>query len=264
MAHNNSRWIRTLLSCMLAATCFFTPLSQLLPDPGFLSGNTSRESKFANIAHVQAASMFGDHAYVAESTRYRLYMKEEDLSLIVEDKETGAYMESAIPYDDGKNNDSWLGAMKSAIVLTMINGNDDTQQADLINDDVNKQISYTGDGFEAKLYWTRYQFGMTLQVSITDEGVVARIPEDSIHEDGTSYYIGTLALYPYMGTSYLDEKEGYIFVPDGNGALIYLNDKEGRFKSGFSGMIYGSDIGIDESDVTTLLMDKYNTISDAE
>nr|MCR5031605.1 hypothetical protein [Lachnospiraceae bacterium] len=47
-------------------------------------------------------------------------------------------------------------------------------------------------------------------------------------------------------------------------ALIYLNDKEGRFKSGFSGMIYGSDIGIDESDVTTLLMDKYNTISDAE
>lgn len=36
-----------------------------------------------------------------------------------------------------------------------------------------------------------------------------------------------------MGNSYLDDKAGYMLVPDGNGALIYLDDKEGRFKSGF-------------------------------
>ena len=72
--------------------------------------------------------------------------------------------------------------------------------------------------------------------------------DDSIVEDGTSYCLGTISLYPYMGNSYMDEKEGYLLVPDGNGALIYLDDKEGRFKSGFSSMIYGSDIGFDESD----------------
>ena len=206
---------------------------------------------------------FGSHKFVAESSKYRLYMDEEDLSLIVEDKETGAYMESAIGYDDGKNNDSWLGAMKSAIVITMINGNDDTRQADLINDAAKKTVKYTDKGFEAEIYWTKFKFGLTLKVEITDDGVVALVPDESIREDGNSYYIGTVSIYPYMGNSYLDDKEGYIFVPDGNGALIYLDDKEGRFKSGFSGMIYGSDIGFDESDVTTLLKDRYNTISDA-
>ena len=91
----------------------------------------------------EAATEINGHTFVAESTGYRLYMDESDLSLVVEDKETGAYMESSISHDDGKNNASWIGAMKSAVVLTMINGNDDTQQADLINDDVKKDIKYT-------------------------------------------------------------------------------------------------------------------------
>ena len=217
---------------------------------------------YASVAN--AANEISGHSFVAESTKYRLYMNEEDLSLVVEDKESGAYMESAIGYDDGKNNDSWLGAMKSAVVLTMINGNDDTQQADLINDAVTKDITYTDTGFTAKINWTRYRFGLTLEVSITDKGLTVNIPDESIHEDSTDFYIGTISVYPYMGNSYLDDKEGYIFVPDGNGALIYLNDKEGRFKSGFSGMVYGSDAGFEESDVTTLLKDRYNTISDSE
>ncbi|MCR4586937.1 MAG: hypothetical protein K5682_00890 [Lachnospiraceae bacterium] len=252
MAHNRrNKVIARILTIVIVTLLQF---SGIFADCGF--SGTCRT--------VRAAEEIDGHAYVAESDAYRLYMKEEDLSLVVENKETGAYMESAISYDDGKNNDSWLGAMKSAIVMTMINGNDDTQQADLINDNVNKNITFTDNGFSAELYWTKYQFGLTLEVSITNDGVVANIPDASIHEDGTNYYIGTIALYPYMGNSYLDEKEGYIFVPDGNGALIYLDDKEGRFKSGFSGMIYGGDIGLDESDVTTLLMDRYNTISDAE
>ncbi len=215
-------------------------------------------------AVVSAATEINGHTYLTESSDYRLYLNEEDLSLVMENKETGAFMESSISYDDGNNNATWLGAMKSAVVITIINNNDDTKQADLVNDDVKKTITYTDNGFSADLYWTKYQFGVTLEVSLTDEGLVARVPEESIREDGNQYYIGTLSLYPYMGNSYLDDKEGYLLVPDGNGALIYLDDKEGRFKSGYSGMIYGSDVGFDELNVVTLLWERYNTISDAE
>lgn len=215
---------------------------------------------------VEAASYndINGHAFVTENDNFRLYMNEEDLSVVVEDKATGAYMESSISYDDGKNNKTWLGAMKSALVITMINQSTDTKQADLINDDVNKTITYTNDGFIAKVYWKKYKFGMTLQVALTEDGLVATIPDDSIIEDGSDYQIGTISIYPYMGNSYLDDKEGYMFIPDGNGALIYLDDKEGRFSSGYSSMIYGSDIGFDESDVTSMLWDKYEMVTDAE
>jgi len=216
------------------------------------------------IVNAYASSAINGCDLLTENSSYALYLNKEDLSIVVEDKSTNAYMTSAPEYDDGKNNDTWIGAMHSAVVLTMINGNDDTQQADLVNDEVKKDISYTENGFEAKLYWTKYRLGLTLKVELNEDGISVMVPDDSIVEDGTSYFIGTISLYPYMGCSYMDEKEGYMLVPDGNGALIYLDDKEGRFKSGFSGMIYGQDAGFEESNVQTLLKDKYNTIQDSE
>lgn len=171
---------------------------------------------------VQAAEKeFKGHKLVTENEAYALYMREEGLSVIVYDKAAGTCMESAVSYDDGKNNAQWMGAMQSALVLNLIYSNVDTQQADLINDDVTQEITYTDRGFSAKVYWNKYKLGMTLEVTLNEDGITARIPDESIVEDGDTY-IGTIALYPYLGYSYLDEKEGYMFLPDGNGALIYL------------------------------------------
>lgn len=217
-----------------------------------------------NISVVYAQDELDGHKYVASSSGYNLYVSEEDLSVIIEDKTTGARLESYPTYDDQKCNATWIGAMRSAVVMTLISANDDTKQADLVNDDVDKKITYTDTGFTATLYWNTYKLGVTLEVSLTDEGLTARIAEDSIKEDGDSYYIGTVSMYQYMGTSYLDDKEGYMFIPDGNGALVYLDDKEGRFSSGYSALIYGEDVGFDESEVNTLLLDRYNTISDPQ
>ena len=219
---------------------------------------------FDSVITVKAEESINGHKFLTENSKYRMYVNEEDLSLVIEDKATGKYMESSVSYDDGKNNDIWLGAMKSAIVLSLINNNSDTTQAHLINDDNTKKDTYRDDGFTAEIYWTKLKLGMTLEVTLTEDGVVARVPEESIKEDGNKYYIGTVRIYPYMGCSYLDEKEGYMLVPDGNGALIYLDDKEGRYSSGYSGVIYGTDVGFEESKVETLLWDRYNTITDSE
>ena len=219
---------------------------------------------YSTVITANAQSDINGHKFLTENSKYRMYVNEDDLSLVIEDKDTGSYMESSISYDDGLNNNIWLGAMKSAIVLSLINNNSDTTQADLINDENTKTVTYTDNGFSAEIYWTKLKLCVTLEVTLTEEGVVARIPEESIKEDGTQYYIGTVRIYPFMGCSYLDDKEGYMLVPDGNGALIYLNDKEGRYSSGYSGVIYGTDIGFEESQAETLLWDRYNTITDAE
>ncbi len=201
------------------------------------------------------------HKKIAESSKFNLYVCEDDLSLVVEDKATGHYMESSPSYDDGANNKTWQAYLSSAIVITYIQGNTDTKQADLVKDNVNKKITYTDNGFEAVLYWTKYKFGVTLKVELTEDGLVATIPDDSIIEDADTY-IGTLAIYPCMGVSYLDDKQGYMFIPDGNGALIYLEDNEKRFNTGYSSMIYGDDIGFTESTVANLLWGRYEMLND--
>jgi len=213
---------------------------------------------------VQAAEKeFNGHKLVAENDRYALYMREEGLAVTVYDKSSGAYMESAVSVDDGKNNAQWMGAMQSALVLNLIYSNVDTQQADLINDDITQEVSYTDNGFSAKIYWNKYKLGMTLEVTLNEDGISARIPDESIVEDGDTY-IGTIALYPYLGYSYLDEKEGYMFLPDGNGALIYLDDKEGRFNTGYTGIVYGTDTGFEDSDTTRLWWNRYEMVNEAE
>lgn len=214
-------------------------------------------------AMAAAAQEINGHSLVAENDNYALYMNEEYLSVIVMDKATGVYMESAVSYDDGKNNDIWMGAMRSALVLNLIYSNVDTQQADLINDDVTKDITYTDNGFSAKVYWTKYRLGMTLEVTLNEDGITARIPDESIVEDSDGgYYIGSIAMYPYMGYTYLDSVEGYMFIPDGNGALIYLDDKEGRFNSGYNSVIYGTDPGFVDSEVVNLWWGEYEMVND--
>lgn len=233
--------------------------------------NAETESKSAAGTEVKVSAKkveankdktLNDHAYVTENDNFTLYMREDDLSIVIEDKKTGAYMESAPSYDDGMSNKTWSAAKRSAIVITMINKSTDTKQADLVNDKVVKKISYSDSGFEATVYFQKYEFGMTLQVTLLDDGLKVNIPDDSIKEDGTDYYIGTISVYPFLGTSYLGEKEGYMLIPDGNGALIYLDDKEGRFNSGYSTLIYGEDIGFTESTTAMLLWDEYEMLND--
>lgn len=250
--------------------CFFLVLTLGLV-PSFVHGIPTANAAGTSAERAMEANEKGSwsdwketHKLVAENDKFRLYVKEDSLALVIEDKATGAYMESAPSYNDGRNNKTWTAYLNSALILTMIKGNDDTKQADLIRDKVDKKITYTENGFEAKVYWTQYKFGMTLKVELTEEGVSAWVPDESIVEDGEDYMIGTVCIYPCMGLSYLDYNEGYILIPDGNGALIYLTDKEGRFNTGFTSVVYGEDAGFSDTSSANLLWDRYQMITDAE
>ena len=62
------------------------------------------------------------HKKIAETSKFNLYLCEDDLSVVVEDKATGHFMESAPSYNDGANNKTWQAYLSSAIVITYIQG----------------------------------------------------------------------------------------------------------------------------------------------
>lgn len=206
-----------------------------------------------------------DYTMIAESDSYKMYFYEPRLSVILENKETGELMETTLSDadDDGKNNATWKGYMQSGIVLTAIIGTNSTYQVDLLNNPHTMEVSYTENGFAASIYFTQYKFGLTVEAYLDGDDFVVKVPEESIKEDKEGTYIGTVTLFPMMGYTYLDDKEGYMLIPDGNGALIYLNDKEGRYSTGFSQMIYGVDKGFVQSTTQSYLWEKYDTVIDA-
>lgn len=205
-----------------------------------------------------------DYEVVAENDNYKMYLYEPRLSVILEDKATGELLESTLndEKDDGNSNKSWNAYMKSGIVIQAIIGTTNTYQVDLITCDNTMKVTKTDNGFSAEIYFTEYQFGFTVNVTLEGKELVVHIPDESIVENKAGTYISTISVFPFMGYTFLDEEEGYMLIPDGNGALIYLDNKEGRYSTGFSQMIYGSDIGFTDSSVQTLLWEEIDMVED--
>ena len=208
---------------------------------------------------------FEDYELVAESDSYKMYLYEPRLSIILENKETGELLESTLndAKDDGNSNTSWNAYMKSGVVVQGIIGTTNTYQIDLITCENSMEVTKNDNGFSAKIFWPEYGFGFTVNVALEGDELVVNIPDDSVIEKKDGTYISAISVFPFMGYTFLDEENGYMLIPDGNGALIYLDNKEGRYTTGFSRMIYGDDSGFVESGVETLLWYEVDMVKDA-
>lgn len=217
---------------------------------------------------VDTAKEINGHHLAAENDRYELYLYEPALSIIVRNKETGAVMESTVRDEErlGNVNETWKGFLQSGVVIELQEETNTMQRKlGLESAGASVAVDLIPGGFHAKVDYTAQELGFELEVKLYDDGsITAAIPESSIYENAENKKIGNIYVFPLLGHSRLGETDGYMFVPDGNGALIYLDDKEGRFDSGYVQKVYGTDIGVGESYVLSLLWDRYETHNDAE
>lgn len=217
---------------------------------------------------VDTSKQLDGHHLVAANENYELYLYEPALSIIVKNTKTGAVMESTVRNEErlGNVNETWKGFLQSGIVVEL-QEETNTMQKKLGIEGSGAQVSVEliPGGFRAKLDYPTQELGFEAEVKLYDDGsITACIPESSIYENADNKKIGNIYVFPLLGSSRLDEKDGYMFVPDGNGALIYLDNKDGRFDSGYVQKVYGSDIGVGESYVLSLLWGSYETHNDAE
>ncbi|HIW72999.1 MAG TPA: hypothetical protein H9684_01615, partial [Firmicutes bacterium] len=92
---------------------------------------------------------------------------------------------------------------------------------------------------------TRARFTVTIEYTLDTGGLTVRVPIDSIHTQSENH-IHTLSVLPYFGAAG-QEAEGYMLVPDGSGALIYLNNGK-TAASTYSASIYSPDYSKNEAD----------------
>lgn len=236
------------------------------------------DSKVDTSKYVEATEKLegtlDDHRLVAKNDSYELYLKDETLSIKIKDLKTGEVMDSTVADPQGTVNDKWKGFMQSGVVLTLIKGVDDSIQADLVNeaakDAVDIKVTDLVNGFKADVDFTEYRISFTMYVTLEGNDVCVVIPDDTINEygktngEGSIYVVGSIQLYPFMGATHLGDENGYMFIPDGSGALITLEDKEGKYVDGYSKFIYGSDAGFSNNTTKTFLWDEIDMINKAE
>ncbi|MHB1484701.1 MAG: DUF5696 domain-containing protein [Saccharofermentanales bacterium] len=125
-----------------------------------------------------------------------------------------------------------------------------------------KSIGYTFDDLERDNAENKVppldQDDLTVSVSVVykldGNSFVATIPKDSIYFNRDDMQVTHLTLLPYFGAAD-EKKKGYMFVPDGSGALINLANNK-KIYGTFNKPVYGRDklVYTDELTITDSMM----------
>lgn len=89
----------------------------------------------------------------------------------------------------------------------------------------------------------RPQFQMRLEYTLEDGQLVVRLPAESISYDTSLFTLHKIWILEYFGAASGTE-EGYLFLPDGSGALLEYSDEAGASGNVVSARIYGPDTAI--------------------
>lgn len=82
-------------------------------------------------------------------------------------------------------------------------------------------------------------FHVALQYVLTEDGVEITLPADSLVYDESMYVVNYVNCLPYFGTGRIEEG-GYIFYPDGSGAIIDF-EEFGKTNIALGAPVYGAD-----------------------
>lgn len=83
-------------------------------------------------------------------------------------------------------------------------------------------------------------FKVALQYTLTDEGLTIRLPANGIRFDNSLYQLDYVTPLQYFGAGNTTQ-DGYLFYPDGGGAIIDYDDMVAQGSGILTGSVYGSD-----------------------
>ena len=104
-------------------------------------------------------------------------------------------------------------------------------------------VSLVEHGFKAVYVLQDANITIPIYVTLENQSLRVRTAVNEIKEEGNAAII-RMALMPYFGSGN-EKDEGYIFVPDGSGALINFNNKKKNAKA-YSQYVYGDDPALSE------------------
>lgn len=182
---------------------------------------------------------------VAENDNFILYYNPASLAVQVVEKATG-YVHSSIT-EEGEEvegmNSTWRGMMQSGVTLELLDAKGNVKTWPLTTKDASVEVKESKDGFTAHVVWPE-GISVTMKVVLTEDGIDVSIPESGITEkEKSKYTLLSIYAFPFMDANRGHDQNGYLFVPDGSGALIRTSVATISTEP-YEKQIYGSDLGL--------------------
>ncbi|MDN4524493.1 DUF5696 domain-containing protein [Fictibacillus fluitans] len=195
---------------------------------------------------VKSPSIPAEYKKEAETPSLALYVDSKTMGIMVENKKTG-YVWSSYPSKDTLKkeqlNEDWSMLVRSPVMIDYFNDNaglDRGSVASLDGQVMNKKAIKNGFQFTVDLKKLKTSFDV--QVSIEESGLVVNVPEKSWSEK--DHKLANIYVYPFLGSTRLDDVPGYMMIPDGSGALIRYQKPSVSYDEPFVGRIFGQDYSV--------------------
>lgn len=204
--------------------------------------------------------------HTVENDNLLLTIDDATLYMTVTDKASGKSFASSIEPASGKLS-GWKAFVASPLALDVVDGQSViTKQQALMGNQVAIDLTMLDNGADALVDFTALGVKVKLQIRLEDDSIAITLPKDGLEEypvskgidkkTGLETFTDTrvcgVYLLPCFGATKLDEKAGYMLVPEAAGALIEFSDGEGVGTTPFSKRVYGTNIGVDKSVMTEL------------
>ena len=260
------RIIIILLTVFLLTGCvgevkINSPASMIESSTSSIELMSNRFTRPESVGKKEEGFVLDGFEAIMENKNYAVYFRKEVCTIRLLDKKSG-YVWGCLASDKPVDlNKKWAKFANSIVTADVYSEEGELISLGADNDDLTLTIS--GDILKGKIYWEEYKIGFNFSMKLTLNGLTFAIEDDSIVE-ADSYVLGEVSFIPFWGSTVEDERQGYIFVPDGCGALIRFN-KSRDYINDFSKKIYGNDLGIDSTAVLNdLNADRINAFASDE
>ncbi len=181
---------------------------------------------------------------IAENGTFRLYLNPETLAFKVVDRRSGYIWHSGLderaPGD--RLNRTWTAFAQSGISIDALDARANTRRTSITLSEHTLEVQPIENGVRAQVTFTETGISVGLILQLEETGVRVEVPFETIREEG-EYRLHVLHLYPWMGATRGDETPGYMFIPDGCGALIRFTAQT-KATNMYYGRYYGADLGM--------------------
>lgn len=244
---NEKKYLRRI-SAVLAVTIMLTSI----PKIGFVQVKAETVPAQIGITAETEAEYLTNYSFVAENGELALYADLEQGHIALENKKSGMFWYS-VP-NDFLNDSITSGEKRIDIFSELVvgyleksgeNGAVDTLTVNSHIDCVRNgtvKVKKRQSGIRVEYTFPSINTVIPVVYSLTDEGFCASIQLEEIKTDD-EFILVNIALLPYFGAGNSIDK-GYLFIPDGCGALINFNNQVNTI-SGYKAYVYGEELAKD-------------------
>jgi len=181
---------------------------------------------------------------IIETDLGRVYLDLESLSFQFETS-SGYIWSSTIGYENSGLSNNWKRRARSAIHIESFNTRNSTYaltEEFLLSDNTKSQTTIIENGFESRITFGISRISLLLKVEFTSSGIIAQIPSSEITEND-NYKLSSVKVYPFFGAVLEEDIPGYVFVPDGIGALVNYQEADSSIIANYKKEFYNRQIG---------------------